>query len=225
MARSSGRHAATVRSTHCGSAARRARPSARSASRLITRRVVELAQAFHVEHDDAAQPRQAGAHLERLVELLVVFHEEHGGARVFAQVVHLRGGVGRVDAVGDAAAAEHGQVGQHPFDDGVRQDGRALARREADGLQARRDLAHRIGRLVPAPGAPDAELFLAHPGGVAALLHRVPEHGGKGVAGHDHVEPRGEGVDVPESLHGGYLQVFFFFQRRSPRTPSSFTPR
>ncbi|MNS90533.1 hypothetical protein D3C72_1245880 [compost metagenome] len=218
-----GRHAAL----HRLRVARQVR-SAEGAQRVQAHhaRVVELAQAFHVEHDHAAQAGQAGAHFERLVELLVVFHEEHRGARVFAQVLHLRGGVGRVDAVGHTAAAEHGQVGQHPFDDGVRKNGRALAAREADGLQPGRDLAHGLGGLAPTPGAPDAQLLLPHPDVVAALAHGVPEHGRERVAGHEDVVAGFDGSKIPESLHGdGYLQVFFFFQRRSPRTPSSLTPR
>ena len=66
-------------------------------------RVVQGAQALHVEHHNLAQERQLGAHFERLVQLLVVFDKQHRGARVFAQVVHLAAGVGGVNAVGHAA--------------------------------------------------------------------------------------------------------------------------
>jgi hypothetical protein len=41
-------------------------------------------------------------------------------------------------------------------------------------------------------------------------VRQVPEAGGRA---------QGKGA------HLAHLQVFFFFQRRSPRTPSSFTPR
>ena len=60
------------------------------------------------------------------------------GARVFAQVVDLRGRVRGVDAVGHAAAGEDGQVGQHPFDDGVGQDGNGAAAAAARGSSGRR---------------------------------------------------------------------------------------
>ncbi len=39
-------------------------------------RIVEVAQALHIEHDDLAQPRQPLTHFERLVELLVVLDEQ-----------------------------------------------------------------------------------------------------------------------------------------------------
>jgi hypothetical protein len=54
-------------------------------------RIVEVAQAFHVEDDDLPQQRQALAHLQRLVELLLVLDEQHRRARVLAQVVDLAG--------------------------------------------------------------------------------------------------------------------------------------
>ena len=44
-------------------------------------RIVEVAQAVHVEHDDLAQVRQPRAHLQRLVELLVVLDEQIDRAR------------------------------------------------------------------------------------------------------------------------------------------------
>ena len=78
--------------------------------------------------------------------------------------------------------------------------------------------------LRPAPAAPDAQVLLAQPDRVTALDHGVPEHGGDGVAGHHDVAARLDVGEVPKIAHA-YLQVFFFFQRRSPRTPDSFMPR
>ena len=49
-----------------------------------------------------------GAHLQGLVELLVVFDKQNGGARIFAQVLHLVAGIGGVDAIGHATCREHG---------------------------------------------------------------------------------------------------------------------
>ena len=54
----------------------------------------------------------------------------------------------------------------------------------------------------------------------AAFLDAVPEQLRKGLARQRH---GGRGLDmrqVPDVVHG-YLQFFFFFQRRSPRTPAS----
>ena len=47
-------------------------------------RIVELAQAVHVEHDDLAQLRQPRAHFQHLVELLVVLDEQVDRARIRA---------------------------------------------------------------------------------------------------------------------------------------------
>ena len=77
--------------------------------------VMELLQASHVKHHDVAQARQLIAHRQGLVELLVVFHKQHHAVRVLAKVLHLGCGVGGVNAVGDGATAQNGQVAQHPL--------------------------------------------------------------------------------------------------------------
>ena len=87
------------------------------------------------------------------------------------------------------------------------------------------DFTHGVGGLVPGPTAPQAQMLLAQPDIGAALLHGVPEHGGHGFARHHDVGVGLNAAQVPESVILSYLQVFFFFQRRSPRTPSSFMPR
>ncbi len=191
-------------------------------SEVHHRRVVEAAQPLGVEDDNLAQQRQVLAGLEGLVELLFVLDEEHGRARVFAQVLHLRRGVGGIDAVGDAAATEDGHVHQQPVDDGIRQDRGALAGLEAQTQEAVGDLAHGQGGFVPGPLAPQTELFLPHEHAPAALLRSIPEHRAHGLARHHDVGARLDVVRVPELAH---RQVFFFFQRRSPRTPASFMPR
>ena len=66
--------------------------------------------------------------------------------------------------------------------------------------------------LPPADGPPDPEILLAHGDGVAALGHHVAEE-----RGHGRLAVNGEA-----SRH---RHVFFRFQRRVPRTLSSFMPR
>ncbi|MDT4863862.1 hypothetical protein FQZ97_985880 [compost metagenome] len=164
-------------------------------------RVVQIAQAFHVEHHDLLQSGQPLAHLQGLVELFVVFHEQHRGARVFAEELHLLSRVGGVDAIGHTARAQHGQIGQHPFHGGVGEHGCRLVRRKAQRHQPVGDLAHRFGGLVPGPAAPDAELLLPHPHVGTAPLHRVPEHRGNGVTGQHNLGLRLDVRQIPEVTH------------------------
>ena len=163
--------------------------------------VIQPAQAFHVDHHDLAQERQALTHFQGLVELFVVFDKQQACGRVFAQVLHLAGRVGGVDAIGDTAAGQHGQVAQHPFNGGVGQDGRAFTRGETQRHQPARNFPHRIGGLVPGPALPDAHVLLAHPHLGPALGHRVPEHRGHGVARQHVFASRTNVVKVPKIRH------------------------
>ena len=142
------------------------------------------------------------AHLQRLVQLLVIFDKQHPGAGVLAQVLHLGRGVGRVDAVGHTAAAQHGQITQHPFNHRVGQDGGAGLGLKAQAQQAAGNFAHRGAGLVPAPAAPDAQLLLPQPGLVAALGDGVPEQRGQGVARHDDVCAWAKVGKIPKVAHG-----------------------
>ncbi len=69
---------------------------------------------------------------------------------------------------------------------------------------------------------PDAQLLLAHQDAVLAHRGGVPEHRRHGLARHHDIEARLQIGGVPQVAH---RQFFFFFQRRSPRTPLSLTPR
>jgi len=145
---------------------------------------VQLVQSLHVEDDDLCEQRQSLAHRQRLVQLLVVLDEDDAAVRIVREVVHLLGRVRWVDAARHAAAREHGEIAQHPFEDGVGEDGRGVPSLEAQRHQAARDLARRLAHLRPGPGLPQAELFLAQPHLVSARGHGVPEHRGDGLAGH-----------------------------------------
>ncbi len=186
-------------------------------------RVFQFAQAFHVEHNDFLQAAKLCAHFKRLVQLLVVLNKQDAGTRVLAEILHLARCVGGIDAVGHTATRQDGQVGQQPLDDGIGQDGSGPSRIETKAHQASGNLAHGLPYLLPAPAAPDAHFLLPHPYLMLALIDCVPEHCGNGVA----VQFRAGnvlGCGIPELGHR-YLQFFFFFQRRSPRTPVSFMPR
>ena len=125
-------------------------------------RVAEGAQALHVEHDDLAQGRAALAHVERLVELLVVLDEQHRGLRIVDQVFELLGGVGGIDAGGDATGTQDAEVGVVPFRHGVGQHRGHVAGTETGLVQGEGDCARTLKPLVPRDGVPDAVELLAH---------------------------------------------------------------
>ena len=89
-------------------------------------RIAEFVQPLGVEHDDLAQAGQPRAHLERLVELLLVLDEQDARVRIGREVVHLRGRVGRIDAVRYTAGAERAEVGVQPLLARVGEDRDAL---------------------------------------------------------------------------------------------------
>ena len=161
-------------------------------------RVIEAAQALEVEDDDVPEPGQLLAHFQGLVELLVVFDKQHGGSRVLAQVLHLSGGVGRINAVGHRRTAEHGQIGHDPLAAGVGQNGSDLAAGQSQVQQAGGHLTHDLPDFGPALALPDAQLFLAQPGVLAARLHRVPEQGRDGLAFEDHAGLGLDQIGLPE---------------------------
>ena len=163
--------------------------------------IIQVAQTLHVEHHDLAQSWQLGADLQRLVQLFIVLDEQHGGAGVFAEVAHLRGRVGRVNAVGNAPCRQHGQVGTDPLDHGVGQDGSAVALGKTQAQQAPCDFAHRVAGLGPGPASPQAQVFLPHPDLGAALGDTIPEQGGYGFTGQDDVVARLTRRGIPELSH------------------------
>jgi len=151
------------------------------------------------------------------------------GARVLAQVLHLRGGVGGVDAVGDAAALtarpdrrsthSHHGVGQY----GARIRPAAKPRLSRPAPISRTGLA----QSGPGPAAPEAQSpSAASRPGAAPACTAFQKHGWDGVARHHDVSAGAGCWRVSQRLaHAGpYRHVFFFFQRRSPRTPSFLQP-
>ena len=182
--------------------------------------IVQAAQAFGVEDHDLAQQGQAIAYLEHLVELLIVLDEQHHRARVFAQVLHLGCGVGRVDAIGHGAAAEHGQIGHQPVAVGVGQDGGHLPVLQAQMQQTAGDLAHRLADLLPGLRLPDAQLFLAQPHLRAALAHRVEKQRAQRRAFEHHARFGLDLIGLPE-VHA--ITASFSFSssaaRRARRRP------
>jgi hypothetical protein len=114
----------------------------------ITPRVVQIAQAFHVEHDDLAQARQRA----RTSRALSSCSSSSTNSTVCASPrtgTAPGSGVGRVDAVAHAAAAGWPGRRQHPFDHRVLDRmARTLAALEAQAQQAGGDLAHRLAEFA-----------------------------------------------------------------------------
>ena len=162
-------------------------------------------------------------------------------ARVVPESAHrystCDGGVGRVDAVGDAAGAQDADVGIHPLPARVGEDRGDVARLEAERHAGRARSRATACRPRPGHAAPDAEFLLAHRRPVARALHRVPEHLRDRLArqrarrtcrSRQRRGWRRSACRHQCRLHRArprHRHVFFFFQRRSPRTPSSFMPR
>src|SRR4029078_5055700 len=78
-------------------------------------RVAKVRQPFEIENDHLADLLTALAHLEILVELLLVLDKKETRTTVAEDIFDLLGGVGRIDAVGDAADAHDAHVGIEPF--------------------------------------------------------------------------------------------------------------
>jgi hypothetical protein len=79
---------------------------------------------------------------------------------------------------------------------------------------------------LPGPAAPDAELSSgASRRSVAALLTAFQNIAGMVSPGTTRSVRGWICARSQRLLMPAYLQVFFFFQRRSPRTPVSFMPR
>ena len=172
--------------------------------------VAEIVQAVHVVHDDLHEPAAPVAHLEDLVELLLVLGEEEARAAVVDDVLHLAGGVRRVDAVGDAADRHGAEVGVEPLGAVVREDRHDVFRPEPEGDEPEPDVPGALAVLAPGDGAPQPEVLLPHRDLIAALGHDVAE------------QLRQRVLPVDRAAH---RHVFFLFQRRVPRTLDSFTPR
>ena len=171
----------------------------------LAHRIGEVAQALHVDDDDALQRGTAVAHQQHLVELFVVLDEQHAAARIAQRLAERFGFLLRMDAAAHAADAENAEVDMHPFRTRLGEHAGDVAGTEADRLQAHADLAHARAELRPGGRLPDAAILLAQHD-VAAMRR----------------DARGEdrGYACRVQCHSRFL-----FQRRWPRMPVSFWPR
>jgi len=90
-------------------------------------RVAICRETLKIEHDYLAELRAALAHIEVLIELFFVLDEKEARTAVVENVLDLSGGIGRIDAVGDAANAYDTHVGIEPFRLGLGENGNNFA--------------------------------------------------------------------------------------------------
>ena len=120
-----------------------------------------------------------------LVELLLVLDEQEARTAVVQDIFDLLGGVGRIDAVGDAADAHDAHVGVEPFRHCLGQDRNHLAALQPEPDQAEPGPLRAIAVVAPGRGAPDAKPLLAEGCPRAPRGDLVPKQLGDRVAAVD----------------------------------------
>ncbi|MEC5208119.1 hypothetical protein QF022_003075 [Vogesella perlucida] len=140
-----------------------------------------VAHAARVVVDDGLQRRQPVADFQQLVYLLLVFHYRHCHPGVGQRKHHFlrhRVLVQRYRNAAHALCRHDRHVQARAV---VAYNRQAVAALEALGRQAQGQGTHFGGYLFPGPGLPDAEVFLAHGGALAALGGVGLQQLGKGV--------------------------------------------
>ncbi|MPM36843.1 hypothetical protein SDC9_83447 [bioreactor metagenome] len=122
---------------------------------------IVLAQAARVVIDDVADRRHGLAHFKQLVDLFLVFGEGEGDFRILHHEGHFAGDGVLVQRNRHAANALHGHEAQIQVRTVVADEREVLAALESQCQQPAGHLAHVACGLAPAPGLPDAILFLA----------------------------------------------------------------
>jgi hypothetical protein len=157
--------------------------------------VAGLGQAAHrFDADDMLAIGAADRRGKQRAGELLRRHDHRAGAAVVQDVLVVALRIGRVGRHRDAARGHDGQVAQEPLRAVLRHQHHPLARLEANALQPRGKARDRLGRLLPAGGAPLPLLLDPQEGPLAALAGTREEHG-------DEV---GESLQLahPVSLHG-----------------------
>lgn len=183
-------------------------------------RVFEPAQARPVKDIDAPHPRQPVPHLQILVQLLFVFHKQDGRRGIRQRILKLAGLIGGINPVDHAAGQQDAHIGKDPLLVGLGQDRGHIALLKPLVHQSRADLAGRCRKIGPAMGFPDPQFLFAHGDAVAPLRHARAEQFGDAVMPVD-----GDDTALDAPVHHAHLQVLRIFQRFSPRTPASDSPR
>ena len=150
-------------------------------------RVVVLTNSARFEVDDLAQrSRCLPLGGEHLVDLLLVLGEMDDGRAVAEKVRDLDGGVGGIQADGDAAHGDGGQVEDDPLGAVLGVDRHSVTGLDAECQQSMADVEHLLPYLLPRVLVPDAEVLLPH--------RRLSRMGARPLAG-----KRGDGGIVDPS--------------------------
>jgi hypothetical protein len=164
-------------------------------------RVREVGQPFLVDHDDLFQARATVAHLKDLVEMFLVLRDEDDGVGIADDILHLLRGIGRIDAVGDAADCLRAEIGIEPFRHTLGHDGDDVATFHAERRKTEPGVLHVLAVLGPGLRAPDAEMLVAHGDLAAALQHLFPVEAGQRFT-LDHLQDRGIDFDAGDRVAG-----------------------
>ena len=173
----------------------------------------EVPQAGPVEDKDTLDIRQLVLDLEELVELLFILGKQEPAIGVCQRMFDLPRLVGRIDAVNDTAGEHGANIRPQPLAAVLALDRDDVAAFETERQQAPCNLAGALSVVGPGIALPDTEVFLPHRDAVTTLGRYLEKQLGQRVAALD------------EHLVCTHRHVFRFFQRRRPRTPSSFLPR
>ncbi len=187
-------------------------------------RIVEIGQAFAIEHDHLFQAGHLAAHLKELVELFVILDEQERRARVVDEIGKLFGAVSGIDPRRDAPDSSHAQIAIKPLAPILGQDLHRLPLLQTQRQQRQADAAGAMIIVAPGIGLPDTQLLFAvrHPlAHFAAALCPEPDNRVAAVQD-DRLIVRN---DPLIALRHAHLHVLRRFQRFWPRCPASWRPR
>ncbi len=112
------------------------------------------------------------------IDLLLILSQVNHRPAVGKQVLHLGGGIGRIEAHGDAPHGDGGEVQDHPLRPILRLDRHPVAHLDPEGQQTMGGVQNEVPHLGRRELSPDAEILLAHHH-LIGHGHGVPEHLGR----------------------------------------------
>jgi len=163
-------------------------------------RIAKCREALKIEHDHLAELRAALAHIEVLIELFFVLDEKEARTAVVEDVLDLSGGIGRIDAVGDAANAHDTHVGIEPFRLGLGENGNNFAAPQPETDEPEANPFGTVTILMPRRRSPNPKPLLAKSRPRSPFGNSMVEQPWNGVAPRD--LDRLDGLSCDIRFHG-----------------------